>query len=140
MPPFSLIVLLCYCSDAKSCLMATPWPAALQVSLCPRACSNSCPSSQWCHPTISSSAAPSPSALSFSQHQDIFQWVGCHIRCLTWENIVIFTIVLLILILNVFKIIIFKWININIFSVLIPSTLNITDIAHKNVFWLPNKF
>ena len=24
----------------------------------PRACSNSCPSSQWCHPTISSSAIP----------------------------------------------------------------------------------
>ena len=24
----------------------------------PRACSNSCPSSQWCHPTISSSVAP----------------------------------------------------------------------------------
>ena len=27
-------------------------------SLSPRACSNSCPSSQWCHPTISSSVAP----------------------------------------------------------------------------------
>ena len=27
-------------------------------SLSPRACSNSCPLSQWCHPTISSSVAP----------------------------------------------------------------------------------
>ena len=29
----------------------------------PRACSNSCPSSQWCHPTISSSFVPLPSCL-----------------------------------------------------------------------------
>ena len=29
----------------------------------PRACSNSCPSSQWCHPTISSSAIPFYSCL-----------------------------------------------------------------------------
>ena len=33
----------------------------------PRTCSNSCPSSQWCHPTISSSATPFTSCLqSFS--------------------------------------------------------------------------
>ena len=32
------------------------------------ACSNSCPSSQWCHPTISSSVIPFPSCLqSFPQ-------------------------------------------------------------------------
>ena len=29
----------------------------------PRACSNSCPSSRWCHPTISSSVIPFPSSL-----------------------------------------------------------------------------
>ena len=43
-------------------LFETPWTAAHQASLSfssPRACSNSCPSSQWCHPTISSSAVPS---------------------------------------------------------------------------------
>ena len=40
------------------------WPRGLQHtrSLCPlptpRACSNSCPLSQWCHPTISSSISP----------------------------------------------------------------------------------
>ena len=33
--------------------------------LTPRACSNSCPSSQWCHPTISSSVVPSSSHLHY---------------------------------------------------------------------------
>ena len=32
-------------------------------STAPRTCSNSCPSSQWCHPTISSSVIPSSSHL-----------------------------------------------------------------------------
>ena len=31
----------------------------------PRACSNSCPLSQWCHPTISSSVVPSSSCCQF---------------------------------------------------------------------------
>jgi len=31
----------------------------------PGACSNSCPSSQWCHPTISSSVVPISSCLQF---------------------------------------------------------------------------
>ena len=40
------------------------WPHGLQHTMVPcplptpRACSNSCPSSQWCHPTISSSVIP----------------------------------------------------------------------------------
>ena len=42
----------------------------------PRACSNSCPSSRWCHPTISSSVVPSPLAFNLSQHQGLFQWVN----------------------------------------------------------------
>ena len=42
----------------------------------PRAGSNSCPLSQWCHPTISSSVVPSPPAFSLSQHQGLFQWVS----------------------------------------------------------------
>ena len=41
----------------------------------PGACSNSCLSSWWCHPTISSSS-PSPPALNLSQHQGLFQWVS----------------------------------------------------------------
>ena len=37
-------------------LFATPWTAALQAPpLSPGVGSNSCPLSQWCHPTISSS-------------------------------------------------------------------------------------
>ena len=42
-------------------LFATPWTAAHQASLpspTPRACSNSCPLSWWCHPTISSFVIP----------------------------------------------------------------------------------
>ena len=38
--------------------------------------SNSCPSSQWCHPAISSSLSPSPPAPNSSQHQSLFQWVN----------------------------------------------------------------
>ena len=34
----------------------------------PRACSNSCPSSQWCHPNISSSVVPSPPVFNLFQH------------------------------------------------------------------------
>ena len=53
-------------------------------SLSPGVCSNLDPLSQWCHPANSSSVAPSPPALSLSQHQSffffssisLFQWVG----------------------------------------------------------------
>ena len=44
--------------------------------LFPRACSNSHPLSQWCHPTISSSVTPSFPPLNLSQHQGLFQRVG----------------------------------------------------------------
>ena len=42
-------------------LFATPWTTACQASFTsptPRVYSNTCPLSQWCHPTISSSAVP----------------------------------------------------------------------------------
>ena len=42
----------------------------------PGACSNLCPLSWWCHPTISSSVTPSPPAFNLSQHQCLFQWVS----------------------------------------------------------------
>ena len=45
---------------------ATPWTAHTRYpcsSPSPRAYSNSCPSSQWCHPTISSSVVPFSSCL-----------------------------------------------------------------------------
>ena len=58
------------------------WPHGLQHTRlsCPsptsRACSNSCPSCWWCHPTISSSVVPFSPAFNLSQHQGLFQWVS----------------------------------------------------------------
>ena len=52
-------------------LFATPWTAARQTSLSitnSRSCSNSCPLSRWCHPTISSSVIHFSSCL-----QGLFQ-------------------------------------------------------------------
>ena len=52
------------------------WPHGLQNARLPcpsptsRACSNSCPSSQWCHPTISSSVIP------FSSHLQLLLALG----------------------------------------------------------------
>ena len=45
-------------------------------SLSPRACSNSCSLSQWCHPTISSFVILFSFCLQSFQHQGLFQWVG----------------------------------------------------------------
>ena len=57
-----------WCSVSKSCPTLC-YPHGLQhaglpcFSLSPWVCSNSCPSSQWCHPTILSSAVPFSSCL-----------------------------------------------------------------------------
>ena len=57
------------------------WPHGLQharlpcPSASPWACSESCPLSRWCHPTISSSVIPFSSCLQSFQHQGLFQWV-----------------------------------------------------------------
>ena len=65
-PTLSLNVFVCY-SMAKSC--PTLWPQGLKHSRLPCSspsfcdCSNSCPSSRWCHPTISSSVVPFSSCL-----------------------------------------------------------------------------
>ena len=48
----------------------TPWTPACQASLSFRVCSNSCPLSQWCQPTIS------PSATSFSSCLQSFPGLG----------------------------------------------------------------
>ena len=64
-------------------LFATPWIAARQACLSPTpgVYSNSCPSSRWCHPAISSSVFPfsCPQALpasgSFPMNQ-LFAWGG----------------------------------------------------------------
>ena len=41
-----------------------------------RVYSNSYPSSQWCHSTISSSVFPSPPTFNLSQHKCLFKWVS----------------------------------------------------------------
>ena len=46
-------------------------------SVSPRVCSNSCPLSQWCHPTMYPLLPPCLPAFILSQHQGVFQWVGC---------------------------------------------------------------
>ena len=66
----------CCGSVAQSCwLFSTLWTAARQASLSftnSRLCSNSCPSSQWCHPTISSSVIPFSSSLQSSPASQSF--------------------------------------------------------------------
>ena len=60
--PASLIDWHCCCSVTKSCLTLCDLIGLQQARLpcpsSPRACSNSCPLSWWCHPTISSSVVP----------------------------------------------------------------------------------
>ena len=57
------------------------WPHGLQhaklpcPSPTPRACSNSRPSSMWCHQPSHPLWSPSPPAFSLSQHQSLFHWV-----------------------------------------------------------------
>ena len=50
------------------------WPPC--PSPTPRVHSDSPPSSQWCHPAISSSVVHFPPAPNPSQHQSLFQWVN----------------------------------------------------------------
>jgi len=60
-------------------LFATPWIPAWEASLSitnSRSPPKPCPSSQWCHTTISSSVIPFSSALNLSQYQGLFEWVS----------------------------------------------------------------
>ena len=66
MNPFSSVQFNSVQSLSHVWLFATPWTAACQASLSittPRAYSNSCPSSRWCLPTISTSVIPFSSCL-----------------------------------------------------------------------------
>ena len=65
------ILLLLSVQFSRSVMSDSLWPHGLQhprlpfLSLSPRACSNSCPLSQWCHPTISSPVTPFSSCPHF---------------------------------------------------------------------------
>ena len=66
---------------AQSCLtLRDPVDCRTSASPCPSPFpgifSNSCPSSQWCQQTISSSSSPSPPAFNLSEHPGLFQWVS----------------------------------------------------------------
>ena len=73
-----LLLLLCFSSIQLSWSVVSDslWPHGLHLARlpCPSptlgACSNSCPLSQWCHPTISSSVIP------FSSHLQSFPASG----------------------------------------------------------------
>ena len=68
----------CCCSVAESCLCnMTVYDRPPCPSLSPETCSNSCPLSRWCQPTISSLSSPSPPAFNLSKHQAL------HIR---WQK------------------------------------------------------
>ena len=67
---------------SRSVVSDSLWPHESQharspcPSPTPAVHSDSRPSSQWCHPAISSSVVPSPPAPNPSQHQGLFQWVN----------------------------------------------------------------
>ena len=69
----------CRYQFSSSVVSNSLWPYGLQhsrlpcLSSTPRACSNSCPSSWWCHPTISSSVVPFSSCLQSFQASGSFQ-------------------------------------------------------------------
>ena len=79
-PPLKLLVTLVQFSH--SVVSDSLWPHDLQharpacPSPTPRVHPDSCPSSQWCHPAISSSVVPFSSCPNPSQHQGLFQWVN----------------------------------------------------------------
>ena len=66
---------------SHSIISISLWPHGLQHARLscppptPRAYSNSCPLSRWCHPTISSLFSPSPPTFNLSQHHGLFKWV-----------------------------------------------------------------
>ena len=75
---------------SRSVVSDSLWLHGLQYARlpCPSpnhgACSNSCPSSQWCHPTISSSVVPFSSCLqSFPASRSFPMRAGFYIR---WPN------------------------------------------------------
>ena len=68
-------------------LFATPWTAAQPAScpsLFPRVCSDSCPLSLWCHPTISSSVIPFSSCLQLFPVLGVF--TNESVLCIRWPK------------------------------------------------------
>ena len=78
-------IYMCVCIYGRSVMSNSLRPHGLQharppcPSPTPRVYPNSCPLSQWCHPTISSSVLPF-SAFNLSQHQGLSNESVLHIR------------------------------------------------------------
>ena len=83
---FNLLIYSIISQFSHSVVSDSLWPHGLQhtrlpcPSPTPRAYSNSYPSSQWCHPTISSSVVTFSSRLHLSQHQGLSSESVLHIR------------------------------------------------------------
>ena len=79
---FAICTLVSSVQFSRSVMSDSLQPHGLQHArpLCPSptpgACSNSCPSSRWCHPTISSSVIPFSSCLQSFPASGSFQWVS----------------------------------------------------------------
>ena len=73
-PRFSSVQSLSHVSFRPHGLQHTRSPCPAPT---PRACSNSCPSSQYCHPTISSSVVPFSSCLQSFQPSGSFPRLIC---------------------------------------------------------------
>ena len=73
------------------------------LSLTMGVCSNSCPSSPWCHPPSHHLLSPSPPALSSSQNQSLFQWVSSSQQSVissvickdSWQSFYLFALLIL---------------------------------------------
>ena len=80
--PLNPISTLSSVQFSRSGMSDSLWPRGLEHTRpsCPsstaRVYANSCPLSQWCHPTISSSVVPFSSCPHLSQHQGLFKWVS----------------------------------------------------------------
>ena len=79
---FNSIIPLLFIQFSHSVMPDCLWPCGPQhtrlpyPSTAPRTCSNSCPTSRWCHSTISFSVVPFSSYLQSFPTSGLFQWVS----------------------------------------------------------------
>ena len=84
--PFFFLIFIVVQSLNHVWLFMTPWTTAHQASLSftiSQSCLSSCPLSWWCHPTISSSVAPSPLPSIFPSNRVFFSESAV---CIKWPR------------------------------------------------------
>ena len=67
-------------------LSATQWTAAHEAALSPGVCSNSCPVSRWCHPTISSSVDITSLQGSYLFYSELLFYSYCPTEMFHWDR------------------------------------------------------